>query len=107
VSREIDVRERLQGEVEGGLLGRESSRGGLERQAGPGPEACSLLGMRHGPHQISCGLPSSSQLAKYSTILDSQQLRYQLISYAASEEVIVVKCSCQSLLLAIFCARER
>lgn len=57
MSREIDVRERLQGEVEGGLLGRESSRGGLERQAGPGPEACGLLGMRHGPHQISCGLP--------------------------------------------------
>jgi hypothetical protein len=71
MSWETDAREGLQGEVERGSLGRESDRGGLERQARLGPEACSLLGMRRGAHQISCRLPLSSQLAKYSTILAS------------------------------------
>jgi hypothetical protein len=79
--------------VEGGSLDRESGRGGLERQAGPGLETCGLLGMRRGTHQISCKLPSSSRLAKYSTILTNQQLRYQLIRCAASKEAIAVKCS--------------
>jgi hypothetical protein len=44
-SRETEARKLLKGEVEGGPLGRESDRGRLERQAGPGPEACGLLGM--------------------------------------------------------------
>jgi hypothetical protein len=44
-SQETEARERLKGEVEGGPLGRESDRGRLEHQAGPGPEACGLLGM--------------------------------------------------------------
>jgi hypothetical protein len=47
--------------------------------------------MRRGTHQISCGLPSSSRLAKYSTILTNQQLRYQLIRCVASKEAIAVK----------------
>jgi hypothetical protein len=44
-TKDGEARERLKGEVEGGLLGRESDRGRLERQAGPRPEACGLLGM--------------------------------------------------------------
>jgi hypothetical protein len=44
-SRETEARECLKGEVEGGPLDRDSDRGRLEGQAGPGLEACDLLGM--------------------------------------------------------------
>jgi hypothetical protein len=55
------------------------------------------------PHDLCC----SHGLHIFKTIPASQHNFYRLISLPPSEEAIVVKCSCQCQIEAIFCASRR
>jgi hypothetical protein len=82
-------------------LGRESEIEGVGTRTPGWPESLRHAGLLRGPHQITQPMRPvviGCRLVNYSTILDSQQLQYQLISCAPLVETIVLKCSCQSLL---------